>query len=194
MKTLTFLTLAASVLAMNLDAQDETPFSLKGRTELSPAISFTSTVGDGDGNSWILTLPVGATYFVTDYLGLGGEIMFTEAKGDKNTGILGSLSVESCLPSKGGALFYLRSGIGLSNSDIVYDRTVVDFDYGATFKVLSQSAGIKIPILKRVYGKAEVRYQHFWASVTYDDWLEVTVSEKVRTDYINANFGICILL
>jgi len=195
MKTL-FLLLhfAAMISFADLKSQETSVYQLKGKLELSPAFSFSSIKERGSEGQWYLTVPVRVTYFVSDNFGLGGEVIFTEQKEDKNTGIVASLLLEGDLPTSQGTILYLLGGVGLSNS-MVIDRLALRYtEKGPSLVVFSLGGGAKIPLIKNVFGKIEIRYQYFSGKQTYEDFFGETITDKVKTNYVNAVFGISLIL
>jgi hypothetical protein len=191
---LLFLFLTAISIA-DLKSQERSAILLKGRVELSPAFSFSSIKDKGSESQWYLTVPVRFTYFASKNVGIGSEIIFTESKGDNNTGIAANLLFEGDFPTSQGAVPYVLGGYGLSNSNMILDRLALRYsEDGPTLSVISLGGGIKIPIISHVFGKIEIRYQNYSGKETYKDYLNETFTNKIRTNYVNAIFGISILI
>jgi len=175
-------------------AQSGNTLQLKGKTELSAAFSFQSMKEKGfSESSWILTLPVQIRYFITQNIGLGAEMIFTDGKGEENSGLILNGIVEVAFPTPDGVIPFLNAGYGISNGSYLIDRLAIKSYDDATLGVLNLGAGIRIPFGEKVFGKTEVRYQKFTGEYKYDSFFG-TQTIDIGTTYINVLFGLSLLL
>jgi hypothetical protein len=194
MKTIWLLIFfVTAVTSADLKSQDKPSLQLKDKMELSPAFSFSSIKLKGSSQSeYVFTLPIRLTYFVSNRLGIGGEIIYTNIS-EFNSGIIASMLFEEEIPlSK--TILYMLAGYGLSNSRIVADRIALNTSKHELLGVLSLGGGIKIPLTDKVLGKAEIRYQNFHGKTKAENYFGESSSEKIRINYLNMAFGITLLL
>lgn len=176
-------------------AQSGKTLQLKGKTELSAAFSFQSVTEKGiSEGSWILTLPVQMRYFITQNIGLGAEVIFTDGKGEQNSGLILNGIVEVAFPTPDGVVPFLNAGYGISNGSYALDRLAIKTYDNVTLGVLNLGAGIRVPFGEKVFGKTEVRYQKFTGEYDYDSFLGNTHTEEIGTTYVNIIFGLSLLL
>jgi hypothetical protein len=178
----------------SVQAQPEKSIRLKGKTELSAAFSFQSVKQkEASEGSWILTLPLQTRYFLTQNIGIGAELIFTDGKGEQNTGYILNGIVEAAFPTPDGIIPFLNAGYGISNGSFPIDRLALKNYEDVTLGVLNLGAGIRIPFGEKVFGKTEVRYQRFTGEYKYDTFFG-TQTIDLGTTYINVLFGLSLLL
>ena len=178
----------------SVQAQSDKSIRLKGKTELSAAYSFQSVKQkEASEGSWILTLPIQTRYFVTQNIGIGAELIFTDEKGEQNTGYILNGIVEAAFPTPDGIIPFLNAGYGISNGSYIIDRLAIKNYDNVTLGVLNLGAGIRIPFGKKVFGKTEVRYQKFTGEYKYDTFFG-TQAIDIGTTYVNVLFGFSLLL
>ena len=193
-----YITCVLLIVGMNnlLQAQSEESFQLKGKTEFSVAFSFQSVKQkEASEGSWILTLPLQTRYFVMQNIGIGAELIFTDGKGDQNTGYILNGIVEAAFPTPGGIIPFLNAGYGISNGSFPIDRLAIKDYEDVTLGVLNLGAGIRIPCGEKVFGKTEVRYQKFTGEYKYITVIpEYPPTIDLSTTYVNVLFGLSLLL
>jgi opacity protein-like surface antigen len=148
------------MLTTSLTAQST---DLKGRMEYSVSFSYQSMKQkDAEEASWIMNLPFHLNYFVSENIGVGAEINFTDAKGIKNTGIILNILVEANFPIRQGkSIPFLLAGYGYSNGSFIYDRMAIKNFQETDIGVLNLGAGLKLFITEKIYARIEGRYQNF---------------------------------
>lgn len=175
-------------------AQSAKTLQLKGKTELSAAFSFQSIKEkDATESNWILTLPIQTRYFVTQNIGIGAEVIFTDGKGEQNTGYILNGIVEVAFPTPDGIIPFLNAGYGISNGSYVIDRLALKAYDDVNLGVLNLGGGIRMPFGEKVFGKTEVRYQKFSGEYKYDTFFG-TQTIDIATTYVNVLFGLSLLL
>jgi hypothetical protein len=183
---LTVVIILLSLLTQFLYAQE--PVQLKNKVELSAAFTYQSSKDKDDSErDWFFTIPVGLRYFFSQNVGIVGEVLFSDWKGEENTGIIFNFGLEADFPTpNNGVIPFVWAGYGISNGSFYIDRIAFKNYSDATLGVLNIGGGIKIPIAKIALGKIEVRYQKF--SGKTDSGFEIS------TNYINGFFGFSLLL
>lgn len=185
------------IAAMNnsIQAQSEKPIRLKGKTELAGAFSFQyMKQKDASEGSWILNLPVQTRYFVTQNIGIGAELIFTDGKGEGSSGLILNGILEVAFPTPNGVIPFLNAGYGISNGSLIVDRLAIKNYDNVTFGVLNLGGGVRVPFGEKVYGKIELRYQRFTGEYKYDSFFGSSQTFDVSTNYLNALFGLSLLL
>ena len=179
-----------------VQAQSEKAIQLKGKTELSAAFSFQSVKQkDASEGSWILTLPLQTRYFLTQNIGIGAELIWTDGKGEQNIGYVLNGIVEAAFPTPDGIIPFLNAGYGISNGSFPIDRLALKNYEDVTLGVLNLGAGIRIPFGEKVFGKTEVRYQKFIGEYEYITVIpEFPPTIDLSTTYVNVTFGLSLLL
>lgn len=175
-----------------LDAQS---YQLKGKTELAGSFSFQSIDNKTfSGPDWILNLPVQMRHFITQNIGVGAEVIFTERKGEGNSGLVLNGMLELAFPTADGIIPFLNAGYGTSNGSFIYDRLATKYYDGATPGVLNLGCGIRVPFGKKVFGKTEVRYQKFTGEWKYQNPFYGDQTVDIDITYVSFLFGLSLLL
>jgi len=183
---LTVLFILLSFLSHFLYAQGSV--QLKNKVELSAAFTYHSVKEKDDSErSWFLNIPVGLGYFFSQNFGVRAELIYSENKGEENTGLILNFGLEAAYPtSNNGVIPFVWAGYGISNGSIYIDRIALKSYSEVTLGVLNIGGGIKIPISQAALAKIEARYQKF-SGTTDSDF-------KISTNYINGFFGFSLLL
>lgn len=120
-------------------------------------------------------------------------MIFTDGKGEQNTGYVLNGIVEAAFPTPDGIIPFLDAGYGVSNGSLVLDRLAIKNYENVTLGVLNVGAGIRVPFGEKVFGKTEVRYQKFTGEYKYNTFFGSQTSD-IGTTYINVLFGLSLLL
>lgn len=174
-----------------LGGQDQTSFSLKGKKEFSVAFSYQSMKEKGDQEaSWFYTLPLSYIYYLSENIGLGAELILTDAKDfdpeDENFGIILSAILEANFPlAQKSAIPFLLAGYGFSNGSMLFDRLAFHRYKDTTLGVLNIGAGIKFRFNESVFSRIEFRYLNFNGDYN---------TREIDVSYTNILFGFSVLI
>jgi len=170
-------------------------YQLKGKTELAGSFSFQSIDNKTfSGPDWIFNLPVQMRYFITQNIGVGAEVIFTERKGEGNSALILNGMLEFAFPTPNGIIPFLNAGYGISNGSVIYDRLATKYYDGATPGILNLGGGIRVPFGKKVFGKTEVRYQKFTGEWKYKNPFYGDQTVDIDITYVNFLIGLSLLL
>jgi opacity protein-like surface antigen len=154
-----------SVLALGLSRLSaEEPIGVhKGGVELSTAASFgyTKDSSDGDEELTAIQLPLRAGYFITDRIGVEGEILVSHldfGDDDASTGFVGSASFAFHFSPKARTTVFLLAGGGAGNA---IEFATLASDAETTVTTLHAGLGLKAFLGRRAALRVEYRFTHY---------------------------------
>lgn len=154
-----------SVLALGLSrlSAEEPAGVHKGGVELSTAASlaFTKDGGDGNDDFTAIQLPLRVGYFITDRIGLEGEILLSHLDSgdeDASTGFIGSASLVFHFSPKARTTAFLLVGGGAGNA-VEFATLAVDTE--RTVTALQAGLGLKTFLGHRAALRVEYRFTHY---------------------------------
>jgi opacity protein-like surface antigen len=157
-----FLTLGALALSVPLVSAQEPIGVRKGMVELSTAASFGYTKESGDGNDDLtaIQVPFRVGFFLTDRLGLEGEVLLSHLDlgfGDASTGFIGSGNLVFHLSPKSRTTVFLLAGGGAGNA---VEFATLASDAETTVTTLQAGLGLKSFLGNRAALRLEYRFSH----------------------------------
>jgi opacity protein-like surface antigen len=154
-----------SVLALGLSrlSAEEPTGVHKGSVELSTAasVSFTQAPGDGNDDLTVIQLPLRVGYFITDRIGLEGEILLSHLDSgdeDASTGFVGSASFAFHFSPKARTTVFLLAGGGAGNG---VELATLAADTDTTVTTLHAGLGLKTFLGHRAALRVEYRFTHY---------------------------------